>query len=326
MLLTDLFSPWPSRTAVARALLIIVAAFALSTATESVEAQQIADAKADVSVLVPAFAPDAGPIVAIDSAHHNFHTIDGRYAPFAALLRNDGFRVKALSSPVGSDTLENIDVLVVANALNSINVDNWTSPTPSAFTIAEIAALKEWVVRGGSLLLIADHFPFPGAVSDLAKAFGFTFINGFVFHAPAISTSDVFTRASNALRDDVVLRGRPQDQTVNTIATFTGSAFQAPKGARALIVFPEGYLVLMPHRAWEFDDLTPRRPVNGYLQGAVMPLGKGRLAIFGEAAMFTAQVTSGIPSIAMGFNSPEAIDNKQFILNVMRWLGGILPP
>ena len=29
--------------------------------------------------------------------HHNFHTADGRYLPFAELLRRDGYRVSGSS-------------------------------------------------------------------------------------------------------------------------------------------------------------------------------------------------------------------------------------
>ena len=50
-----------------------------------------------------------------------------------------------------------------------------------------------------------------------------------------------------------------------------------------------------------------------------MTVGKGRLAIFGEAAMFTAQLAGPARSPA-GFNHPAASENAQFVLNVMHWL------
>ena len=39
------------------------------------------------------------PRVAIDEAHQNFHTADGRYKPFADLMTNDGFLVSAQHGP-----------------------------------------------------------------------------------------------------------------------------------------------------------------------------------------------------------------------------------
>jgi hypothetical protein len=52
-----------------------------------------------------------------------------------------------------------------------------------------------------------------------------------------------------------------------------------------------------------------------------MPFGSGRAAFFGEAAMFSAQLSDGQP---MGMNAPMAEQNFQLALNVMHWLSGIL--
>jgi hypothetical protein len=54
-----------------------------------------------------------------------------------------------------------------------------------------------------------------------------------------------------------------------------------------------------------------------------MRVGKGRVAAFGEAAMFSAQV-AGQARRPMGFNNPEAAQNAQFVINVMHWLTGLL--
>ena len=54
-----------------------------------------------------------------------------------------------------------------------------------------------------------------------------------------------------------------------------------------------------------------------------MEVGKGRVAIFGEAAMFSAQL-AGPEKVPMGMNNPVAKQNPQFLLNVMRWLSGLL--
>jgi hypothetical protein len=49
-----------------------------------------------------------------------------------------------------------------------------------------------------------------------------------------------------------------------------------------------------------------------------MKVGKGRVAVFGEAGMFTAQLTG--KKGTMGMNAPEAEQNPQLLLNVMHWL------
>jgi hypothetical protein len=54
-----------------------------------------------------------------------------------------------------------------------------------------------------------------------------------------------------------------------------------------------------------------------------MNVGKGRVAIFGEAAMFSAQL-AGPQKLPMGMNAPVAKQNPQFMLNVMHWLSGLI--
>lgn len=300
------------------ALTMIALALSLGLAS----AQQVNDPDADVSVAHPDFAKDAGPVVAVDSGHNNFHTVSGRYQPFASLLRNDGFRVVDSNAPFTGDSLSSFKVLVISNALPAALVDHWALPPASAFSPAEIEALKAWVMGGGSLLLIADHRPFAGSARDLASAFGFRFEDGVVERDPMDGRTDIFTLADRSLREDVVTRGRDAGASVTSLRTFTGSSFQAPAAARSIIVLPGGYMshqCLLP-----CQGSVPEFDVSGHLQGAVMPLGKGRVAVFGEAGMFSAQVIKG-PNVHFGFNARGAEQNKQFILNLMQWLAGILP-
>jgi hypothetical protein len=305
-----------------RPLAIALAVLAISTG--HAYSQQLPDGQADTKVSRPAFKPNDGPIVAVDSGHYNFHTIGNRYAPFATLLRNDGFRVIDSAGPLNAESLANIKVLVVSNALPQALVKNWNLPASSAFGPDEIAAVKAWVSAGGALLLIADHKPFAGSARDLATAFGFEFEDGAVTRNPVDGRADIFTKADETLRDDVITRGRAVDEAIGALRTFTGSAFRAPAAARPLIVLPAGYKVhdcLLPCPA----D-APKRDVSGYLQGAVLVEGKGRVAVFGEAAMFSAQIVpSATPPFRMGFNAPRAEQNKQFILNLLHWLTGVLP-
>jgi len=300
--------------------IFIAAAVLASVLATGARADQLTDRDADVSVAAPAYAKNAGPVVLVDAAHHNFHTAEDRFAPFAGLLGNDGYRVVSNAKPFTADVLAQGRILVIANALNAVNDNHWQLPTPSAFTPAEIEAVKTWVNGGGALLLIADHMPFAGAAFDLAEAFGFAFVNGFAFHAPRPLAIDFFSRSDRTLKDDALTRG------FTTIATFTGSAFSPPAGARVLFVFSKDYFMVLPNVAWQFKDQDQVRvqEAAGLSQGAVATSGKGRIAVFGEAGMFTAQLITdaGAVHTHMGFNAPEAPENKAFILNVMHWLSG----
>ena len=112
--------------------------------------------------------------------------------------------------------------------------------------------------------------------------------------------------------------GRKPSEQVNRVATFTGQGFKAPESAEPLLEFgDETQMVIM--KPGTRNAVVERRDAQGYLQGAVLRVGKGRVAVFGEASMFSAQL-AGPEKRPMGMNSPLAPDNQQFLLNVMHWL------
>lgn len=285
----------------------------------SLAGQQIPDTSYNPPIRNPAYATGSGPRVGIDEAHHNFHTGKGRYQPFARLLRRDGYDTERLRKSLSAESLKHLDVVVIANPLNKINQNNWQLPTPSAFTERELEALHTWVKEGNSLLLIADHMPFPGAAEDLALSFGFTFSNGFARLGNHNQESpDVFERASG-LMDCAVTSGRNESEQINQVVTFTGSAFQVPKEAIPVLVFPRESVSREPEEAWKFSSQTPEVSIEGWCQGALLEFGEGRVAVFGEAAMFTAQ-WAGSRKRSIGMSAPYAEQNYQFLLNVMHWL------
>jgi hypothetical protein len=272
-----------------------------------------------LSTLPPTIAAETRrPRVLIDAAHHNFHTAEGRYAPLARLLQESGFAVHSATGPITPQLLQTTDILVIANALHASNVDRWELPVAPAFSAEETGLLTSWVENGGSLLLIADHFPFPGAIADLAANFGFRLFNGFAIRAD-VAAEDVFDLDLGSLRPHKQITGADLKTPVTQIAAFTGSAFEAPTEAQPLMVLGKDYELWLTSRAWEFRADTPRRSANGLLQGATHSHGKGRVAIFAEAAMFTSQsAPDGQTSI--GFDAPAARDNRAFVIHVFRWL------
>ena len=287
-------------------------------------AQQVADRDFAPAVSPPAFAAGKGPVVCLDEAHHNFHTLDGRFFAFGALLRRDGYVVTPNRAGFDAEGLSACAVLVIANAQPSdADWNDYPQPTPSAFAPAEIAAVRDWVQDGGRLLLIADHMPLAGAALALAAAFDVEFTDGFAFagvDAEAKAKPTLFRLDEGTLADHAILRGRNASEAVSQVRSFTGQAFRAV-GAQPLMVLPAGFVSLHPVKAWAFDEATPRVEVGGWLQGAVKDVGKGRAAFFGEAAMFTAQA-AGAERRPMGMNSPDAEQNAQFVLNLLHWLAG----
>jgi hypothetical protein len=290
---------------------------------------QIADSAWMPTVARPTYARISGPVVMLDEAHQNFHTIDGRFGPFTRLLRADGFRVIPQREAFTPASLSRGTILVIANAVHASNVGGRaTLPTPSAFTSDEIAAVRAWVERGGALLLIADHMPYGGAATELGAAFGIEMSNAFATDSTCTADEFLFSRANRGLADHPITRGRNAQERVSAVRSFTGQAFRASSSAvpiAALLTVERGAVQLLPSRAWEFTNETPRSPAAGFLQGATLVVGRGRVAAFGEAAMFSAQV-SGASRRPMGMNHPDAPENAQFLLNVMHWMAGLLPP
>lgn len=283
------------------------------------DGSQVSDKLWEPLVKNPLFAQGKGPVVMVDAAHQNFHTIDDRYRPFAELLRKDGFVVVSSSCAFNSDSLARGTVLVISNALNPANADDWALPISSAFSQEEVRAVKTWVHGGGALLLIADHMPFPGAAGELASAFGFTLIDGFALKSSLAAGPDVFRRSRQTLTDHAITRGRDSSERIDSVFTFTGEPIVADCDAANLLLFDSGMMALMPVKAWDFSDETPRIPIEGWSQCSVKEFGKGRVAVVGEAAMFTAQF-AGDDHHPVGMNQPDANQNAQFALNLMHWL------
>jgi len=390
-------------------------------------------------------APDntRGVTVLIDETHNNFHTKEGRYKPFSLLLENDGYTVNSIAPEMDFNatlTANPHAVLLIANPLNASNnipdskgKVTWSDPIRSAFTNDEIDGLVNWVKAGGSLMLIADHYPFPGAVNTLAQRFGFFMDDGYNFDpnynnvflnallntdlAKSIMRQEVMTKdpspqggtitkngvtKDRTVKDDLVdqvrsvmvmlgarvnsllfwsaatdqkpegtsptpdkgfsagdgelwdhpiVRGLNADESIPFVTSFTGSSFtyQPVPGngpITKLMALGKDTYTLMTHSQDAYfgtdndqsdtnlvtealtnqkvpDYSVVRKDTTNSLQGAALTVGDGKLAVFGEAGMFTAQIASDGKS-QMGFNNPMAKYNQQFVLNTVHWLDGTL--
>lgn len=282
--------------------------------------QQVVDPNYNPKIEKTEYELKKGPKIFIDEGHHNYYKKDGDFKPFSNLLEKDGYNVSKYPWRILPLKLAPVKILVIANPINPINIDNWKLPTPSAFSKKEIDDLAKWVNDGGNLFLIADHMPMAGAASDLAAKFGFEFTNGFVFHSTNKGTA-YFNKKDNSLIESSITKGRNQNENINQIVSYTGQGFNIPNDATPILVFDKNYENLLPEKAWEFNKKTPKSNAIGLVQGAYKKLGKGRIVVFGEAAMFTAQLV-GKEKQAAGLNSNLAPENYQLLLNIIHWLDG----
>ena len=286
---------------------------------------QHADRSFDARVAHPANTT-RHPVVVFDEGHHNAHGLSRNFAPFAKLLRSDGYELRKGRERFTPAALSGVDVLVIVNASGGSNpklfginlpfLRKGTREAP-AFTADEIETVKRWVEAGGSLLLVADHYPFGSAASGLASAFGVTMHCGFAeareYADPRDSGSIAFTRANALLPDSPIANGRGAAERIGRVVTFTGQSFDAPHAVP---------LLALPRTAVEFVPPPPdfKKQPAGPLQGAALTIGRGRVVVLGEAAMLTAQAEGGQ---RFGMNM-TGIDNRQFALNVMHWLSRLI--
>lgn len=280
-----------------------------------VRAQQVPDTAFRYKAAVPAYAQGKGPVIILDEAHFNFHTLHGRYSAFGHVLADDGYVLRPGMEPFTPTALADARILVMANALPDTGA--WKLPTASAVTPEECAAVEQWVRAGGSLFIIADHMPFGGAAAELAATFGFNWINGFAFRKD--EGNEFFTRKASNLLPTALTNGTGPTERIDSIRLFTGSAFLAPPEATVIISLLDDYQILLPANAWQFSDTTAQFEGKHFVNGALLPFGQGRVVCFGEAAMFSAQL-AGTQHKPMGMNAHGAEQNAQLLLNLIHWL------
>ncbi|HYC96552.1 DUF4350 domain-containing protein [Brevundimonas sp.] len=320
-----------------RRLAFALGLMAMAAVVAPAQAQQMVDPDFRPAVERPAWAEGQGPVVVIDEAHANFHRMEGRYSPFAALLRADGYRTRAGALAFDAGGLEGVDVLVIANAGATDE-----RPTPPAFTEAEGAALEAWVRAGGKLLLIADHAPFGAAAEGLAARFGVKMATGYAFAmTPDGEPTTTLTYPAEALGDHPIFAGRDAAERVEGVTAFTGQSLEGPAGAAVLLPMAAG--------ARESRDLPTLQALADRLkteaesrdavlealskpalpaQGLAFEYGLGRVVVLGEAGMLSAQLIRFPPGSGQAdrrFGMNVAPGNARFGLNIMHWLTGLLP-
>jgi hypothetical protein len=261
----------------------------------------------DTSVKVPTYL-EGGPLVVFDVGHRNWHTPTGRYRPLADLFRHDGYRIGEIHSEITAASLDSVRVLIVANAIGPSGHEGW-----DAFTAAECEFIAQWVRKGGALLLVADHAPFGAAAASLARTFGVTMYRRFArddaHHAGWDNEKLLFSRTNALLMPHPITDGRVAGERVDSVVAFTGQSLSVPSTATALL--------RMDNDAYDWESRKVRYPAGGHAVGIAMPFGAGRVVVLGEAGMLSAQVDP--LGIKMGMNR-AGNDNRQFALNILRWL------
>jgi hypothetical protein len=268
----------------------------------------------------------------LDEAHHNIMaTASGGYRPLVRLLTDAGFDVTPNTLPFSSDRLATTDVVVIANPNGAGERAPVSERATSAFTDLEIAAVEAWVRGGGGLLLVTDHYPTGVAARSLAERFGVKLSGGWTDdpanrwappgYGPVFGYL-VFSLENGLLPDHPITRGSDEWEKIEGVSTITGGSMEGPPGSISL-------LRLSPTAVDWIPSSTPRAPATtapqsqitdfnpcpscdqvssaGRSQGLAFAFGRGRVVVIGEMG-------------ALVDYSAPGMQNRQFALNIVRWL------
>lgn len=265
----------------------------------------------------------SGHHVIFDQGHNNHHLIERSYKPFATLIKNDGGTVSSTQSSIDSATLTKADVYVIVAASGKEDPGE-----QSPFTAEEIDMLEDWVINGGSALIVTEHYPFGIAMESLLSKFGVIVHNGYTEDSTLINK-----KVADALLFEkskkLIHQSHPITLNVNSVNTFTGSSVKGDSTWTRLLILSDHAQNYNVDVEVEKDGGDTRvnvsysdyYPASGYAQGICKSYGRGKVVILSESALLTAQIDKN--GNRFGMNIPDA-DNKEFGLNIIRWLANKL--
>ena len=269
--------------------------------------QQVPDLEFDARVPDPQLARER-PGLLFDEAHFNVHRTDTTYRAFADLVRNDGARIAVNRERFRAESLAPYRMLVVAGALGAPIEDRDRAQAP-AFTSEEVAAVRQWVERGGGLLLLTDHEPVASATAALVEAFGVAPSRQVVVDSDH-RFEDFYPTNVLATPGNGLLRTHPATCGVERALVFGGQS----------LTFPDDAVLIGIGDSARTADSEARPAGNG--QAGAFRFGRGRVVITGDMGMLSAQrVVDDAQSNPWGMNVP-GIDNRRLVLNLVRWLAG----
>lgn len=281
------------------------------------QAQSVPDKSFHYIIPQPQYEEGANAWIGFDEYHNNPHTLKGVYFAFNKLLVADGYTVQPVREEITSTVLKKFPIYVSVNAI--FDPEHWDLPVQSAFKETEVDVIYKWVKEGGSLLLITDHMPCGGSANSVASRFGFHLINGFALRNDR--QPEMFSKALGTLHANI-LTNTP-GATVDSIRIWGGTGFTIPKKATIISSLDAGYTIYTPVKVTDIEyptaDSVARISGKGFVNGAFMKYGKGRIVVFGDAAPFTAQL-QGVGKDKRGMNHPDASQNVQLLLNIIHWL------
>jgi len=212
------------------------------------------------------------PTILFDASHSNLHQITGTFAPLAKLLRSDGYQVKETRVPYPSDCLTTISTNNCEYYEKLVKTDIFIIPhTREAVSREEAILLKGWVFNGGSLLVITDHPPYIGNITNLLEELGLKDTQ------PDFVTNDNLL-AENGFWDlsHPVITGRNAGEQVNIIIGNGGTGLRLDNSGSTSTSIVEPRFLVMNNQG----DIG---------HTAILEYGAGRVVVVVDGAPMTEQ-------------------------------------
>jgi hypothetical protein len=294
-------------------LLLFVSAFSFG--------QMLNDSPFNASVSNPKYKQQKGPHILIDAGHHNFIVEMGLIKPFVDLSTNDGYRPKIDSGVFTPAYLANYQMVLITPAMPFKFGSKKEVTTEITFTPNELAALKDWVNKGGSLIMLSEHAPIDKSMTPLFNTFGIQLSIGAVVDSVNYDTRIQFPNAETLLlfnsnngllhNNHPIIKGNNKSEWVQNIETYTGCALTGEGYTNIFKLSPSAKI-----RKWSGSQPSG----GGNSQCLAGSFGKGKLVALGDCNGFTAMyVNSGGKKFSAGMQV-EQYDWRQFVLNTLHWL------
>ncbi|HEV8080846.1 MAG TPA: hypothetical protein VGP43_09045 [Chitinophagaceae bacterium] len=276
----------------------------------------IADTTFDVSVINPVCQSNC-PTILVDYVHHirTVVSLENDIKAMINLLTNDGFKVVKNLGSFTKQSLAQTNFLIIRGG---------------QFEKDEIQLLNNWVLQGGALLTFTHHdWPL---FDEVLQTFGIQTkeietthdsLHGLLRDRFTINPSYIyFSEADSLLGNHPILKGRNISERIKKVQTLASKTIIGPRGSSILLKLSKSAVDFM---SIDPEDRTSRVGIktDGFRSlGIAFNYGKGKVVVT-DAWALMALLFEPSERGKMGMNTPGN-DNKQFALNIMRWLTGYL--
>lgn len=283
--------------------------------------QMLNDSPFNASVAQPKYKQHKGPDILIDAGHHNFIVEMGLIKPFVDLSSNDGYQTKIDSGLFTSAYLNQYQVVLITPVMPFKFGSKKSVTTEITFTNEELIALHDWVMKGGSLIMLSEHAPIDKSMTPLLNTFGIQSSIGAVYDSlysdttlKALNSETIllFTNTNGLLNNShPIITGTTKSELVQNIETYTGCALTGNGYSNIFKLAPTAAI-----KKW--GGSLPSG--GGNSQGLAGSFGKGKVVALGDCNGFTAMyVNTNGKKFSAGMQV-EKYDWKQFVLNTLHWL------